>query len=98
MDKSTVVTKLRAHEAEIRAFGIASLSLFGSVARGAARADSDVDLFCDYDDPKFSLITLVRAEHRISDLLGGVQTDLTTRDSLHPTIRPKVEASAVKIF
>ena len=32
------------HESELRALGVGSLALFGSVARGAARADSDVDV------------------------------------------------------
>jgi predicted nucleotidyltransferase len=39
-----VIAILRAHETELRQAGIMRLSLFGSVARGEERADSDVDL------------------------------------------------------
>jgi predicted nucleotidyltransferase len=33
----------------LRALGATSLYLFGSTAGGAARLDSDLDLFIDYD-------------------------------------------------
>ena len=39
-----VIATLRAHEAELHRAGIRHLSLFGSVARGDATVDSDVDL------------------------------------------------------
>ena len=44
MDRETALTILRAHESELRAAGVEHLSLFGSVARGDNRADSDVDV------------------------------------------------------
>src|SRR5688572_24481853 len=56
MDSETVIRTLRAHEEELRAEGISHVFLFGSVARGEADEHSDVDLFFDYHDPKFSLI------------------------------------------
>jgi len=42
MDRSGIIAKLREHESELRAAGIVRLSLFGSVARGEATAQSDV--------------------------------------------------------
>jgi len=44
-----VIATLRAHEAELRQAGIHRLSLFGSVARGDAEAESDVDLAVEFD-------------------------------------------------
>src|ERR1700686_4822673 len=44
MNRDDALAILRAHEAELRALGIASLSLFGSVARGDATITSDVDV------------------------------------------------------
>lgn len=44
MDRETVIALLRAHEPDLRAAGIARLSLFGSMARGDNREDSDVDV------------------------------------------------------
>jgi predicted nucleotidyltransferase len=50
MDRDTVIAALREHEPELKAAGVASLSLFGSVARGDNRDDSDVDLVVRLDE------------------------------------------------
>ena len=44
MRQDQIISALRAHEQELKRAGIASLSLIGSVARGDARSDSDVDV------------------------------------------------------
>ena len=44
MKRDEVIEKLRAHEPELRAEGVASLSVFGSIARGDDKDDSDVDV------------------------------------------------------
>jgi predicted nucleotidyltransferase len=44
MKQDEIIAKLRAHEAELRAAGVARLALFGSAARGEQRADSDIDV------------------------------------------------------
>jgi len=53
-----VIAKLRAHAPELRKRGVEHLYVFGSVARGDARVDSDVDVAIDVDpDSRFSLVT-----------------------------------------
>lgn len=42
--RSELLAVLRAHEAELRARGVETLTLFGSMARGDATGASDVDL------------------------------------------------------
>jgi uncharacterized protein len=44
MKSDEIISKLRAHESELRAAGVAGLALFGSAARGEQREDSDVDV------------------------------------------------------
>ncbi len=44
MNRDDIIAALRAHEPELRAAGVRSLSLVGSAARGTQRADSDVDV------------------------------------------------------
>lgn len=97
MEREAAVERLRAGERELRGQGVAALYLFGSTARGEARPESDVDLFFDYDDPRFSLVELVRVADAIESLLG-VPVDVTTRDSLHPALRQRIEAAAVQVF
>ncbi|HZT88065.1 MAG TPA: nucleotidyltransferase family protein [Stellaceae bacterium] len=97
MDREQVIAALRAHQAELHRYGVAHLYIFGSLARNEARADSDVDLFFDTDDPRFSLIDLVDVQEHVDAILG-VTSDIMTRASLHPMLRRRIEAEAVRVF
>jgi len=97
VDREQIIAKLRANEAELHRFGVAHLYLFGSIARQEARADSDVDLFFDTDNPRFSLIELVDVQECVQDILGR-ESDVMTRASLHPMLRPQIEAEALRVF
>jgi uncharacterized protein len=44
MKSDEIISRLRAHEQELRAAGVTSLALFGSAARGDQRNDSDIDV------------------------------------------------------
>jgi predicted nucleotidyltransferase len=62
----------------LRDAGVRHLSLFGSVARGEAHADSDIDLVAEFDPrARMDLFRLTALERRISDLLG-CRVDLLT--------------------
>ena len=49
MDRDAVINALREHESALKAAGVASLSVFGSVARGEAGEASDVDVVVRLD-------------------------------------------------
>ena len=88
MDREQVIAKLRQHEPELKASGIARLSLFGSVARGDNDLASDVDLMAEFDRAKrFTLFSLSGVRLRISDILG-VPVDLAERRMLKDEVRP----------
>lgn len=97
MNCVTAVTKLQAHESELKRLGVEHLYLFGSTARGEAEDDSDVDLFFDYPKARFGLFELMDVKERTAAILG-CKTDIMTRDSLHKTLRQCIEAGAVRIF
>ena len=97
MNREQVITALRGHEAELHRFGVSRLFLFGSVARNEAGPESDVDLFFDTDNPRFSLIELVDVQECVNAILG-VASDVMTRASLHPMLRQKIEAEALRVF
>src|ERR1700683_3315394 len=97
MHREEVITKLKQHEADLKRLGVQHLYLFGSTVREEARADSDVDLFVDYERGKFNLFDLMDVRERASNILGH-KADVTTRDSLHRMLRPAIEASAIGIF
>lgn len=94
MNKEQIIAALRAHEAELKAAGIARLRLFGSVARG--EHGNDVDLVAEFDR-SLSLIDLIGLEHRLSDLLG-CKVDLAMERNLKPRVRASVEREAVLAF
>jgi predicted nucleotidyltransferase len=66
--------------------------VFGSVARGDDRADSDVDLLVEKEDDR-SLLELVGLEHELEDLLGP-DVDFLTDASIHPDLRLRISAGA----
>ncbi len=98
MDRTDAVNRLRASAEAVRTLGATSLYLFGSTACGAARDDSDLDLFIDYDPgSRFNAFDLAGIKLLLEDRLGAV-IDITTRDGLHPRLRDRIEASAVRVF
>lgn len=98
MNRSTVIAKLRAHEAELKDSGVVHLSLFGSVARGDSTADSDVDLMAEFDSSKqFSLLDMIGMENRLADILG-TPVDLAPARSLKDGIRERAVAESVRAF
>ena len=44
-----IIAKLREREADLRAQGVADAALFGSIARGDDRPDSDINILVDLD-------------------------------------------------
>ncbi len=97
MNRDDILATLRRHAPDLRRMGVSNLFLFGSAARDEAGPASDVDLFFDFDDPRFSLVELVALQQRIGDLLH-VRADVMSRGSIHPRLRPAIEGSAVRVF
>lgn len=98
MNRTEALKRLRGFAGALKARGATSLYLFGSTARDKAGAQSDLDLFIDYDPrSKFNAFDLVAAKRLLQDGLG-VDVDITTRKGLHPLIRKQVEAEATRVF
>jgi len=98
MKRDEAISAIRRQAEAIKAFGATAMYLFGSTARDEAGSESDLDLFVDYDSKSlFSLVELVGIKQLLEDNLGGV-VDVTTRDSLDPGLRGKIEESAVRVF
>jgi putative addiction module CopG family antidote len=96
--KDDVVAELAALEKPLRQRGLTSLALFGSVVRGAAHPDSDIDLLVDVTpNAQFSLIDLVAVKDFLEDQLGR-KVDVVTRGGLEPAIRDRVLREAEAVF
>ena len=98
MKRRDAVAALKGQADAVKALGATGLYMFGSTARDNAASQSDLDLFIEYDrDSHFSLVELVGIKQLLERSLG-VPVDLSTRDSLDPLLRDRIEASAERVF
>jgi len=98
MNREEAIARIKPHEAELRRAGITSLALFGSVARGEQRQDSDIDLMCEIDRSSgMSLIEFARVQTNLERYMSQ-SIDLVVRGSMRPRIREQAEADMVSIF
>lgn len=92
-------TLLNARRAEILAiaerYGARNVRVFGSVARGDSRPDSDVDILVDLE-PGRSLFDLGGLLIDLQSLLG-VDVDVVTEKGLRSRIRTEVLREAVPL-
>lgn len=88
---------LRAHRDEILRLassrGVSNIRIFGSVARGDATPDSDIDLLVDFQ-VRGSGLDLFAFEQDLEELLG-YPIEVGTR--VHRAIRQRVEEQAVPL-
>jgi predicted nucleotidyltransferase len=75
--------------AELSSLGVRSIGLFGSYARGKAKAQSDVDILVEFDPEKKTFDNFMDACFLLEDLLGR-RVELVTKESLSPYIGPYV--------
>jgi predicted nucleotidyltransferase len=97
MRREEAIRRLRERQSELQRLGVQSLYLFGSTARDQAGEDSNVDLFFDYPQGRFGLFELMDVKELAANILGQ-STDIVTRDSLHRSLRPSIEKSAMRVF
>lgn len=82
--------------AMLRRYGVQRAGLFGSIVRGDARPDSDVDLLIQ-PPPTMSLFGFSELALAIEDLLG-CPVDLVTYASLQPRLRDSIYAHYDQLF
>jgi len=75
--------------------GAVNLRVFGSVARGEDRPDSDVDLLVDLT-PGTGLVGLGALERELSRVLGR-HVDVVPFDSLRPRVKAEAEMEAIPL-
>jgi predicted nucleotidyltransferase len=69
-------------------YHVATVSLFGSHARGKAKKTSDIDLLVSFSRP-VSLLHMVSLERELTEALGR-KVDLLTEASLSPYLRDQI--------
>lgn len=98
MKRDEVLLILNRNRAELQRLGVKRAALFGSVVRGTAREDSDIDILVDIDKTgKVGVFEYVGIVQFIESLF--IQTvDVANRESLKTAIRSQIEQEAIYAF
>ncbi len=98
MNKQSAIDILIRHQDALRARGVRHAALFGSVARGEARPDSDLDILIELDpDLQLDVFGYAGLKRYIAELFNG-RVDVVNKDALKHHLRQPVTADAVYAF
>ena len=98
MDSSKALETLRRSERALRERGVRHAALFGSVARGNHRPDSDLDIMIEIDPAaRITVFDYVELKEYIAGLFEE-SVDVVNRESLKSHIRPAALADAIYAF
>ncbi len=87
---------LREHMDELKSkYGVRTIEIFGSYARGEQGKDGDLDLLVEFEKPA-GLLTISMLQVYLSDLLG-IEVDVIPQDSLRRELWKSVRREAVGI-
>ncbi len=95
MTRAEVLARLQGHTTELRRMDVASLAVFGSVARDEAGPDSDVDLLVEFARP-VGMFRFLAVKEYLEALLGR-PVDLATRDALKRQFRDAILREAIYV-
>jgi hypothetical protein len=85
--RRSILKTLAEHREEVRRFGVRSLGLFGSAARGEATATSDLDFLVEFEQPSFdSYMDLLE----YLEELFGQPVDLVLANTIKPRLRESI--------
>lgn len=94
MNKQQVLDIVKAHQNQLNDFAVKELFLFGSVARGEEKENSDIDFLVNFNRP-VGLFTLLRLKTYLEDLLG-CSVDIGTPYSLRPHLKETVLKEVIR--
>jgi predicted nucleotidyltransferase len=98
MNRDAVIATLQAHEAELRRKGVTRVALFGSTARGEAKAGSDLDIMVDIDPAARVDVYGYVGITQFIEALFPVRVDVAEREALLAPVRQTAEHDAVYAF
>ena len=95
MTRRTVISRIRKHRAQLTRLGVKSLSIFGSVARGEERPDSDVDILVEFEG-RATFDRYMDTKFYLEELLG-CKVDLVTPKAIKPRMKPYIMRDLIHV-
>ena len=96
MNANQAIERIRDWREQLAVFGVRSLALFGSVARGEAGPDSDFDFLVEFEEGR-SLLDLSGLRLDLEDTLGR-PVDVATPNSMHLRLRERILSELVPVL
>ena len=87
--KKDVVTVIRQHQANIKAFGVKRLGLFGSFVRNEQTGDSDIDLLVEFEAGQKTFDNFMQLSFFLEEQFNR-PVELVTVESVSPYLRPHI--------
>jgi uncharacterized protein len=98
MTRDDVLSTLKGAEQSLRARGVDHAAIFGSVARGEDRPDSDIDILLEIaPEARVGVYQYVGIVQSIEEMFAG-RADVADRAALKPYVRSSAERDAVYAF
>ena len=98
LDLQNALETRLAHETDLRRLGVAHAAVFGSLARGEARAESDIDVLVELDENRpMGIFEYARLKLYINELFDG-PSDVVNRRTLKPLIEANILRDTVHAF
>jgi uncharacterized protein len=85
LTKDDIFAQMAVHQAEIKAFGVKRIGLFGSFVRGAQHSASDVDLLVEFEPKAKTFDNFMHLAFFLEGVLSR-RVEVVTLESLSPYI------------
>ncbi len=95
MTRKNVISTIRKKQPELTRLGVKSLSLFGSVARGEEKPESDVDILVEFEG-RATFDRYMDTKFYLEDILGS-KVDLVMMQSIKPRMQPFIMRDLVHV-
>lgn len=88
MTENPLIEKIRQMKPALEKHGVKRVRIFGSVARGDDRPDSDIDLLVEYAEG-VTLFDVIDIQEKLENHLGR-KVDLVTLNSMYGALKDRV--------
>lgn len=93
MNREMILQILRTYKQEVGArYGITAIGVFGSVARGQAEEESDVDVVLKTNTPNLFILSRVRQE--LEERIARHVDLVRYRESMNPFLKKRIDRDA----